>query len=85
MLRRSFSMLRGQRCGQLSGRASNCAYRDSFFRICASSPNRPQITQIYAGEIKTEPANRTDDIDSQGADGLPTRAWSSGSAFCDLL
>jgi hypothetical protein len=34
----------GQHYGQLSGRASNHAYRD-FFLICASSPNRPQITQ----------------------------------------
>jgi hypothetical protein len=37
-------MSRAQRCGQLSGRVSNCAYRH-FFLICASSPNRPQITQ----------------------------------------
>jgi hypothetical protein len=49
-------MVRGPRFGQLSGRASNCAYRDSL-SIYASSPNRPQITQIYADEGKTEPAN----------------------------
>src|ERR1700757_4847237 len=49
-------MLCAQRCGQLSRRASNCACRDSFFLICVSSPNRPQITQIRADESKTEPA-----------------------------
>jgi len=38
-------MVRWQRFGQLFGRASDCAYRDSF-SICASSPNRLQITQI---------------------------------------
>ena len=49
-------MLCAQRCGQLSGRASNCACRDSF-SICASlQPNVPQITQICADESKTEPA-----------------------------
>src|SRR6267142_5528751 len=38
-------MKRAQRFGQLSGRASNCAYRDSF-SICASlQPKLPQITQ----------------------------------------
>src|SRR5215471_11200290 len=47
-------MLCAQRCGQLFGRASSCAYRDSFSN-CAWSPNRPQITQICADECKTEP------------------------------
>jgi len=37
-------MLCARRYGQFSGRASNCAYRRSF-SICASSPNRSQITQ----------------------------------------
>jgi hypothetical protein len=49
-------MLCVQRCGLLSGRASNCAYRDSF-SICASlQPKLPQITQICTDESKTEPA-----------------------------
>jgi hypothetical protein len=37
--------LRAQDFGQLSGRASNRAYRSSF-SICASLPNRSEITQI---------------------------------------
>jgi hypothetical protein len=47
---------RAQNCGQFSGRASNCAYRD-FFSICASlQPKLPEITQICTDESKTEPA-----------------------------
>src|SRR4051794_35350661 len=38
-------MLCAQRSGQLSGRAANCACRHSVCWICASLPNRPQITQ----------------------------------------
>jgi hypothetical protein len=38
-------MVRWQHCGQLSGRVSNYAHCDTF-SIYASSPNRPQITQI---------------------------------------
>src|SRR4029077_14354535 len=54
--RQSFSMLCAQRYGQLSGRASNCACRDSF-SICASlQPKLPQITQICADAIKTDRA-----------------------------
>ncbi len=49
-------MLCAQRCGQLSGRVPDYACRDSFFWICGSSPNRPQITQICADESKTEQA-----------------------------
>src|SRR5262245_60656529 len=47
-------MLCAQRYGQLFGRASNYASCDCF-SICASLPNRPQITQIFADESKTEP------------------------------
>src|SRR5215470_3215435 len=52
-----------QRYGQLSARASNCAYRDSF-SICASLPNRPQITQICGDESKTEPRRRDGLVDN---------------------
>ena len=56
MPRRSFSVSRAQSCGQLSGRASNCAYRDSFSIYASLQPKLPQITQICPHESKAEPA-----------------------------
>jgi hypothetical protein len=45
-------------CGQPSGRAWNCAFRDCLPIFSFLQPKLPQITQSWPAKIKTEPRIR---------------------------